>query len=106
MNVKTVYKRTNPLQAVHVTKENMADVAKWCGGTIVEQRVGRRVVKVPGLHPTVATASPLIYDEDGYQVGGDWILRDLSGRMHIVSDAAFQATYVEVRPKVTDDGTT
>lgn len=57
------------IDAVQVTKDNMEEVAKWCGGTIETETRGNRTIKfiqVPVSRP--------LNERQKHALIGDWVL--------------------------------
>jgi hypothetical protein len=54
LNIEQYVRKPFYVEAVVVTAENMAEVAKWCGGEVLTEKQGRRTVKyikVPVARP-------------------------------------------------------
>lgn len=80
------------VQAAQVTKANVADVAAWCGGTVVRGDAGQVGVTVPKIPPphNKAWAGSLDYETEG-----DFVVQDSgSDTFRVAQGNAFTATYV------------
>lgn len=91
MIIETVFERkTFRVRAVRVTKDNIEEIAVWCGGELKPRGQGRK-------RPYV-----LITDLRGSNnhraYPGDWITRVVSGgRFHVYRDNVFIEAFREVR---------
>lgn len=58
--------RPNPVQAVIVTRENVKDVAEWCGGNVIDT-AGYTYLDVPSIEGfrRIPMGDVVIYNEDG-----------------------------------------
>lgn len=97
MNIKQYTKKPFHVEAVKVTAENMAEVAKWCGGEIIKAPlpgVGQRVasatlvecIKTPVLRP--------INDRQTKAFVDDFVVRAGTG-FKVYTSVAFEKTFQE-----------
>ena len=77
--------------AVQVTSENMAEVAKWCGGRVqnmvedgVDSVAGTKYIKVKVKRPLSARQTKAFI--------GDWVLQAGTG-FKVYTDPAFQKSF-------------
>lgn len=77
------------VQGARVTDRNMADVAKWCGGTIkpLGEHDGRH-----GPYIEVRVQRPL-FPRQTQAFVGDWVLYTPSGGYKVYTDKAFWASF-------------
>jgi hypothetical protein len=84
--IKKYISKPSEVEAIQVTKENMADVAKWCAGEIVKDKEGQPFIKVKVWR---AQSEKLT---QGY--AGFWILRRGTG-FKVYTDKAFKSSYTD-----------
>lgn len=80
------------IEAIHLTVDNVDEVAKWCGGKTVRE-------EKPGDPSDVYTAL-LIPTLEGAMTGethsgGDYIIRGVQGEFYPCKPGIFEATYEE-----------
>jgi len=93
MSVETTkfLRKSFPVDAVQVDPTNMKDVAKWCGGKIMddgekEGHLSREYIKVRVAYP--------VGDRQTQAYLGDWVLK--SGRsFKVYTNSAFQKSFVK-----------
>lgn len=88
LNVKHYQVKPDNQEAVEVTKQNMSDIAKWCGGSIMEGMSIEPGDKGDYLYiPTIAgpiTALP-----------GELVAKDSRGRFNVFDKDHFNRKYEE-----------
>lgn len=92
MELKTekFVRRPFHVQAVQITADNMAEVAKWCGGTIKSEGAVS-FIKVDVQHPVN------VRQTQGYV--GNWVLK-AGEQFKVYQDKAFKATFQQDKTKV------
>lgn len=100
MDIKRFQRKTFEVEAVHVTDENINEVAKWVGGYVsgaTPSASGRnnRYVKVNVQHP--------LNDEQTKAYVGTWVLKSDKG-FKVYKDRPFKANFDEVRENVFVNG--
>ncbi|WP_119697014.1 hypothetical protein [Microbacterium halotolerans] len=119
-------KKPVEIEAMQLTRENVADVAAWCGGRVIKQVkpgdptdvyvaawCGGRVIEqvkpgdptdvyvgldIPTLEGTMRAETFHWSTWDGTRyVGGDWIIRGVQGEFYPCKPDIFEATYEAVR---------
>ena len=83
------------IEAMQFTRENMEEVARWCGGSIAGEMT---VTGTP-----IAYALMYIPTLEGVMdaLTGDWIIKGVKGEFYPCKPDIFEATYELVEP--TDD---
>lgn len=101
--MKTYRKKPVEIQAWQLTRENVAEVAKWCGGRVVEiAKPGDPTDVYIGLDiPTLEgvmraeTFHRSTWDGSKYN-GGDFVIKGVQGEFYSCRTDIFQETYEEV----------
>lgn len=72
------------MQAVLVTRYNLHDVAKWCGGTVIGEDIGRPEVQLPDERDPMAAewAEP-----------GQYVVKGCTGRYWALEAWLFERDY-------------
>lgn len=85
MNAEMFHQKPEPVEAVQVTHDNMADVAEWCGGTVESAACCG-----DGPPYWVRLDTP-----EGSRVAGhgNYVARDAAGALSVWSPGDFEATY-------------
>lgn len=86
--VNTYVRRPFEVQAIQVTAQNMAAVARWCGGKIAKTRTEVNFIDVP----TVKEKHP----SHGRAFVGSWVVTGREGTFSTYSDKTFQRTFEQV----------
>lgn len=91
MDIKPVnfVKKPFYVEAVRVTSENMTDVAKWCGGEIVDLEPNDVYILAPVLRPQ--------NDRQKMAFVGDWLVKAGEG-FKVYTDRALQKGF-EISPE-------
>lgn len=101
MNTPSMYrKRPVEIEAMHLTRENIEEVARWCGGRVVrEEKPGDPTdvyvaLDIPTLEGRMRaeTFHPSTYRNGAYQ-GGDYVIRGVQGEFYPCKPDIFEATY-------------
>jgi hypothetical protein len=69
MQTKKFARKPFLVDAVRVTSENMEEVAKWCGGEVLTEKRGNRMVKFIQVH-----VSRALNERQKKAPVGDWVL--------------------------------
>lgn len=81
----TYRKRSDVAKAIQVTPLNYREVAKWCGGRIVEETTDR------GKSHSIIIAT---FEGNVRANPGDWVLQNAQGEFTQYNQAAFDEDYV------------
>ena len=89
LDIKKAFRQPFEVAAVQVTPENMEELAKWCGGKILEddvkgEQLSRSYIKVNTPNPTSER------QKRAYM--GDWILKSKQN-FKIFTRSAFQKNF-------------
>lgn len=96
MNIAKYDRLPFSVEAVQITAENMAEVAKWCKGRVVDQGEKNSYVKVQVYRPITRRQT------QGFV--GDWLVKTEKG-FKVYVDRSFQNTFALADASVTHDGT-
>lgn len=99
MNIQTFMHRPTFVEAVLVNRDNMAEVAKWCGGFLTEGQKFLKgpisqCVKVEVLRPHHPRQTMAFY--------GDWVLKTESG-WKVYTSKAFYEKFVKSKDIHSED---
>lgn len=89
VKTETYHRRSFDVEAVRVTAENMADVAKWCGGTVDIPIGALTTTKERVIHVEVAKA---IRPRQTQAHIGDWVLSYNDG-FKVFSNSSFRRDF-------------
>ena len=100
MNPIQYRKKPVVIEAVQVTRENVADVAAWCGGRVIEiAKPGDPsdvyiALEIPTLEGLMRadTFHESTWDGQRYQ-GGDYVLKGVRGEFYPCKPDIFRETY-------------
>lgn len=88
------------IDAVQVTRENVADVAKWCGGRVIEvEKPGDPTdvyvaLDIPTLEGVMRAETFHESTWDGRKyLGGDYVIKGVQGEFYPCKPDIFEATY-------------
>ena len=90
------------IEAMHLTRENVGEVARWCGGRVVRQEkpgdptdvyIGLDIPTLEGV-TRAETFHHSTYRSGAYQ-GGDYVIRGVRGEFYPCKPDIFRATYEE-----------
>lgn len=103
MQPQTFRKKPVEIEAVQLTRDNADAVAAWCGGRVVREAKPSDptdvyiALKIPTLEGTMTaeTFHPSTWDGRQY-LGGDYIIKGVSGEFYPCKPDIFKATYDEV----------
>lgn len=90
--MKTYRKKPVEVQAWHITKENVYEVAKWCGGRVIQE--------IDPADPTDVYIGLDIPTLEGVMRakisgGGDYVIRGVHGEFYSCDNEIFWKTYEE-----------
>lgn len=95
LNIKHYRVKPDNQEAVEVTKDNMSDIAKWCGGSVMEGMGVEPGDKGDYLYiPTISgpiSARP-----------GEIVAKDSNGRFNVFDKDRFNRKYEEVGLRMSD----
>jgi hypothetical protein len=95
MNIETYERKSFPVSAVQVTKENLSEVAKWCGGEVQTKTTEiKNATKIEDF-VQVPVKNPLNEKQTRAFIG-DWVL-DHEGNFKVYTDRAFLKSFQKVR---------
>lgn len=105
MSIPTRYrKKPVVIEAMQLTRENAHDVARWCGGRVIEEaKPGDPTdvyiaVDIPTLEGVMRAEAFHHSTWDGTQyTGGDYIIRGVQGEFYPCKPDIFTATYRNIR---------
>ena len=101
--MKNYRKKPVEIQAWQLTPENVHEVARWCGGRVVQEAkpgdptdvyIGLDIPTLEGVM-RAETFSPHTY-YDGKYHGGDYVIRGVEGEFYSCRYDIFLKTYDEV----------
>ena len=100
MNIQTFMHRPTFVEAVLVNRDNMAEVAQWCGGFLTEGQKFLKgpisqCVKVEVLRPHHPRQTMAFY--------GDWVLKTESG-WKVYTSKAFYEKFIKAHNITSDEG--
>lgn len=101
MSIPNTYRhKSTPVEAVQLTRKNVNEVAKWCGGKVVERVKPGDPSDVYIALDLPSTGEPIRAEtfhwstHDGRKYnGGEYVVRDDNGAFHAVSPVDFEAEY-------------
>lgn len=90
LETKRYNRKTFTVEAIQVTPENMADVAKWCGGEIrsdanKEGNLSRDYIKVDVKNP--------LRDKQTMAFLGCWVLKSGRNVFKVYTNASFNKSF-------------
>ena len=100
--MKTYRKKPVEIQAWQLTRENVYEVAKWCGGRVVQEAkpgdptdvyIGLDIPTLEGVM-RAETFAPETWDGSKYS-GGDFIIKGVNGEFYSCKYSIFWKTYEE-----------
>ena len=91
MDIKKYVRKPFVVEAVQVTEENIAEVADWCEGKIVNEDNDHAYIKVKTYRPMNRRQSQAFIN--------DWVLKTTLG-FKVYVDDAFGKTFVEQHSEV------
>lgn len=94
MKIEKYIRKPFPVNAVRITRDNIEEVAKWCGGKVEvwKGRARGKIVEKPFIKMDVSHAISTRQTEGRI---GDWIL-ERDGEFKSYTDAAFQRIFEPV----------
>lgn len=103
MSVQKYRKKPVEIEAMQLTRENVDEVAAWCGGRVIrDAKPGDPTdvyvaLDIPTLEGTMRgdTFHSSTWDGRRY-AGGDYIIRGVQGEFYPCKPDVFAATYEEV----------
>lgn len=93
LNTKQFVRKPFNVEGIQVTLDNMAEVATWCGGTVVTPEAGA------APYIKVNVARPL-NERQTKGFAGDWILQ-AGGGFKVYTSKAFYASFDPADPTIT-----
>jgi hypothetical protein len=100
MQIDRFVRKSFPVEAVQVTKENLLEVTAWCGGKLLvtgldhAKGAGRPYVKV--------NVGKTLHEDQDKAFPGNWVLK-LGGTFKVYTSGAFKASFdpmLETEPAV------
>lgn len=99
--VKMYSKKPVKVEAVQLTQDNLHDVARWCGGRVIEEAKASdptdvfRALEIPTLEGTMRALVNRDWTPDGYL--GDYVIHGVAGEFYACKPDIFAETYEEVQ---------
>ncbi len=100
--MKNYRKKPVEIQAWQLTRDNVYEVAKWCGGRVVQQAkpgdptdvyIG---LDIPTLEGVMRAETFATEEWDGHKYnGGDFVIRGVDGEFYSCKYSIFWKTYEE-----------
>ena len=98
---KQFRKKPVTIEAVALTRNNVHDVAAWCGGRVIEEGKASDpsdvylALDIPTLEGVMRGET---MDSSGRYPHGDWIIKGARGEFYPCAPGIFAATYEAVTP--------
>lgn len=98
---KQYRKKPVTIEAVALTRENVHDVANWCGGRVVEEVKSSDpsdvyvALDIPTLEGNMRGET---FDTSFRYPHGDWVIKGVKGEFYPCKPDIFDSTYEEVNP--------
>ena len=92
-------KKPVTIEAVALTRNNVHDVAAWCGGRVIEEGKASDpsdvylALDIPTLEGVMRGET---MDPSGLYPHGDWIIRGVQGEFYPIEASIFRETYEAV----------
>lgn len=103
MSIKRYRKKPVEIEAMALSRNNIQEVAKWCGGRVVsEANPADRTdvylaLDIPTLEGVMRAETTHWSTWNGSEyTHGDWIIRGVQGEFYPCKPDIFEATYEEV----------
>ena len=100
MNTPKQYrKKPVTIEAVALTRNNVHDVAAWCGGRVIEEGKASDpsdvylALDIPTLEGVMRGET---MDPSGLYPHGDWIIKGVNGEFYPIEASIFRETYEAV----------
>ena len=96
---KQYRKKPVTIEAVALTRNNVHDVAAWCGGRVIEEGKASDpsdvylALDIPTLEGVMRGET---MDSSGRYPHGDWIIKGVNGEFYPIEASIFRETYEAV----------
>lgn len=97
-------RRKNEIEAIRVTEDNAAEIAKWCGGQAVKNlKKENSYLPSSGSYGAATGEMPIlrvpVLGEPLAIHNGEWLIKDEEGRYSAMSNKEFQLEFVFITPQ-------